>query len=155
MGMAWLLSRDGEEITVYKHPTPKYQFDEIVEVVATYGSDYQKQAATQYMVEPTDELYDIILNAYYENWCKVRTWGTFNDEVTFRINSNDFDWYRVIVDFLLAHSMFKNAKITVESDKVSGVKRTYWDSISYEDAISDENASVLSSVFLESDSTIV
>lgn len=154
MGMAWLLSKDGTAISVEKHPTPKYQFDEIVEVVSTYGSDREKAIALDYYVNPTDELAGAILNIYYNNWCKVRTWGNFNEEVTFRINPDGFDWYRVIVDFLIDHPMFKNSVVTVESDKPSGVRKTFWQDIPYADAISDENSEVLASAILCGDTII-
>lgn len=145
MGRAWLLAKDGSTIEVEKHPTPKYQFDEIVDVVLSYGND-REQAIAQNYLDTEDELpAEQVLGIYYNNWCKVRTWGNFNEEVTFRINSDSFDWYRVIVDFLINHPMFKNSVITVESDKASGISKTYWQDIPYAEAIDDSNAAVLAS----------
>lgn len=145
MGKAWLLAKDGSTIEVEKHPTPKYQFDEIVDVVLSYGNDREQAIAQNYLDTEDELLAEQVLDIYYNNWCKVRTWGNFNEEVTFRINSDSFDWYRVIVDFLIDHPMFKNSVITVESDKASGVRKTYWQDIPYAEAIDDSNATVLAS----------
>lgn len=145
MGRAWLLAKDGSTIEVEKHPTPKYQFDEIVDVVLSYGNDREQAIAQNYLDTEDELLAEQVLDIYYNNWCKVRTWGNFNEEVTFRINSDGFDWYRVIVDFLIDHPMFKNSVITVESDKASGVRKTYWQDIPYAEAIDDSNAAVLAS----------
>lgn len=145
MGRAWLLAKDGSTIEVEKHPTPKYQFDEIVDVVLSYGNDREQAIAQNYLDTEDELLAEQVLDIYYNNWCKVRTWGNFNEEVTFRINSDSFDWYRVIVDFLIDHPMFKNSVITVESDKASGVRKTYWQDIPYAEAIDDSNATVLAS----------
>ena len=145
MGKAWLLAKDGSTIEVEKHPTPKYQFDEIVDVVLSYGNNREQAIAQNYLDTEDELLAEQVLDIYYNNWCKVRTWGNFNEEVTFRINSDSFDWYRVIVDFLIDHPMFKNSVITVESDKASGVRKTYWQDIPYAEAIDDSNATVLAS----------
>ena len=154
MGRAWLLAKDGSTIEVEKHPTPKYQFDEIVDVVLSYGSESEKALAQSY-IDGDESVAEAILSVYYNNWCKVRTWGNFNEEVTFRINSDGFDWYRVIVDFLLDHPMFKNSVITVESDKASGVRKTYWQDIPYNEAIDDANADVLASYVDDRDVVIL
>ena len=155
MGRAWLLAKDGSTIEVDKHPTPKYQFDEIVDVVLLYGSEHEKAIAQEYLNTQSELLAEQVLAIYYENWCKVRTWGNFNEEVTFRINSESYDWYRVIVDFLIDHPMFKNSVITVESDKASGVRKTYWQDIPYADAIDDSNATVLASYLIDNDVIIL
>jgi hypothetical protein len=145
MGRAWLLAKDGSTIEVEKHPTPKYQFDEIVDVVLSFGNDREQAIAQNYLDTEDESLAQQVLDIYYNNWCKVRTWGNFNEEVTFRINSDGYDWYRVIVDFLLDHPMCKNSVVTVESDKASGVHKTYWQDIPYAEAIDDSNATVLAS----------
>jgi hypothetical protein len=146
VGAAWLLSQNGAEIMVEGHPIPQYQFEQIVELIVKHGSDSQSKLALEYQLNPSDELHDKLLAIYQDGWCKVRAWGTFYDEVTFRITSTSFNWYDVIVKFLLNHPMFKNSLITVESDKSSGVRKTFWHKISYFDAISDEYSSVLASV---------
>lgn len=145
MGRAWLLAKDGSTIEVEKHPTPKYQFDEIVDLVLSFGNDREQAIAQNYLDTEDESLAQQVLDIYYNNWCKVRTWGNFNEEITFRINSDGYDWYRVIVDFLLDHLMFKNSVVTVESDKASGVRKTYWQDIPYAEAIDDSNAAVLAS----------
>lgn len=145
MGRAWLLAKDGSTIEVEKHPTPKYQFDEIVDVVLSFGNDREQAIAQNYLDTEDESLAQQVLDIYYNNWCKVRTWGNFNEEITFRINSDGYDWYRVIVDFLLDHPMFKNSVVTVESDKASGVRKTYWQDIPYAEAIDDSNVAVLAS----------
>ena len=155
MGRAWLLAKDGSTIEVEKHPTPKYQFDEIVDVVLSYGSASEQAIAQKYLDTEDETLAQQVLSIYYNNWCKVRTWGNFNEEVTFRINSDGYDWYRVIIDFLLDHPMFKNSVITVESDKTSGVRKTYWQDIPYAEAIDDSNATVLASQLEDKDVVIL
>lgn len=155
MGRAWLLAKDGSTIEVEKHPTPKYQFDDIVDVVLSYGSASEQAIAQKYLDTEDETLAQQILSIYYNNWCKVRTWGNFNEEVTFRINSDGYDWYRVIIDFLLDHPMFKNSVITVESDKASGVRKTYWQDIPYAEAIDDSNATVLASQLEDRDVVIL
>lgn len=155
MGRAWLLAKDGSTIEVEKHPTPKYQFDEIVDVILSYGSASEQAIAQKYLDTEDETLAQQILSIYYNNWCKVRTWGNFNEEVTFRINSDGYDWYRVIIDFLLDHPMFKNSVITVESDKASGVRKTYWQDIPYAEAIDDSNATVLASQLEDRDVVIL
>lgn len=155
MGRAWLLAKDGSTIEVEKHPTPKYQFDEIVDVILSYGSASEQAIAQKYLDTEDETLAQQILSIYYNNWCKVRTWGNFNEEVTFRINSDGYDWYRVIIDFLLDHPMFKNSVITVESDKASGVRKTYWQDIPYAEAIDDSNATVLASQLEDRDVVVL
>lgn len=151
MGSAWLLSKDGQEISVLHHPSESFEFESIVDIVAEYGTSNEKFIANQYMKNPNDKLKDKLLSIYAENWCKVRIWGTFNEEVTFRITSVGFNWYLVIVEFLLNHREFQRSVITVESDKTSGSRRIYWDRIEYRDAIDTANEAVLSSQFLGDD----
>lgn len=143
MGRAWLLSRDGIEVEVSNHPLPKYQFEDIIEVLSTYGTNRERNLVSQYKDTNDSGLRDQIISAYNDNWCKIRSWGNFNEELIFRINSVGFNWYRQIIDFLLTHPMFKNSAITVESDKSSGSRKVYWDKISYSDAIDSKYEEVL------------
>ena len=142
---AWLLSREGKAISAYKHPTQKYQFDEIIELINEYGSNKAKSIVEAYHTSPTEPLKEEIIRYYYHNWCKVRSWGIYNDEVTFRISIDDFNWYSVIVCFLTEHPMFRRSRITVESDTLLQQKSVYWDNIPYSEAIGIENATILKS----------
>lgn len=148
MGKAWLLSRDGQEISVLNHPSESFEFESIVDIITEHGSTSERAVAEKYAKTPSDALKSKILSIYNRNWCKVRTWGTFQEEVTFRITSTDYNWYRTIVNFLVNHPNFIHSSITVESDKVSGVRKIYWDSIDYKSAIDSSNERILSSQIL-------
>lgn len=150
-GTAWLLSRDGQEIPVLHHPSESFEFESIVDIVAEHGTSVERAVAEQYMQKPDDSLKAQLLSIYAENWCKVRTWGTFHEEVTFRITSIGFDWYFVVVEFLLRHKEFQNSEITVESDKASGSRKLYWNRIPYQDAIDAANEFVLASQLTDTD----
>lgn len=145
MGRAWLLSRTGQEIRVLNHPSETFEFESIVDVISKYGSVSEQKAALQYLESPTSELKNNLLSIYNNNWCKIRTWGTFQEEVTFRITSIGYNWYDAIVDFLLRHTEFKNSEITVESDKSSGIRKTYWERVGYKSAVDSANESILAS----------
>lgn len=148
IGKAWLLSKSGQEIEVLNHPSATFEFESIVYVVTIYGSNSERKIADQYNKTPTESLKQQVLNIYNNNWCKVRTWGTFNDEITFRITSAGYDWYNVIIDFLLNHPEFKRSAVTVEADKSSGTKCIYWDRETYVFAIDAANETVLASKLL-------
>lgn len=110
MGRAWLLSKSGQEIPVLNHPSETFEFESVVEVVLDYGSVSEQKIASQYLESSTPELKSRLLSIYNNNWCKIRTWGTFQEEVTFRITSTGYNWYDTIVDFLLRHPEFKNSE---------------------------------------------
>lgn len=99
MCQAWLLSRDGVVISVLNHPSEKFEFDSILDIIKKYGNHTARNLADEFMCDPTDNRKQSLLDYYNNNWCKVRTWGTFQEEVTFRITSNRFNWYHVILDF--------------------------------------------------------
>lgn len=143
MGKAWLLSKSGKLIDVEFHPSINYQFNDVVELVCQYGDAEEQALVNKFKLTPTEAIKDDILNIYLNNWCKIRVWGTFSEEVTFRINSVKFDWYSIIVEFLIKHPQFKNSLITVESDKINGIIKTFWDRISYNDAVDTTNATIL------------
>jgi hypothetical protein len=83
-----------------------------------------------------------VLNSYNLNWCRVRLWN--DNQLTFRISAKDYDWYRVIVDFLRIHTFVSSAVITVSD--LSG--KIYWDGVSYNYCIDPSNEKSLSRVFM-------
>lgn len=129
---AWLLSYDGTEIGVIHHPNRP---EEVARLAIEYGTYEARTCAEKYLTLPTNELKEELINYYRYNWCKVRVWGNFNEEVTFRICPGEHDWYPVIANFLNTHPMFKNSKVTVESNFDAAQKAVYWDSIPYSEAI--------------------
>ena len=141
MWSAWLLSKYGTEIEVYKHPNENFEFDSIVDIVEQYAGSAGYELASNYKLNPSEVLKAKILDIYNNNWCKVRTWGTFGEELTFRITSNNFNWYNTIVEFLLRHPR-SNTSITVETSK-NGKYAIYWDKIPYSYAIDPENSRIL------------
>lgn len=146
-GSAWLLDRSGNCIEVYAHPSETFEFESVVDVVSQYGSDADKVCCDQWRATHSESSKQSILNSYNQNWCKVRRWR--DNKLTFRITSTDFNWYQIIVDFLLDHPFVQYALITVEN--VSGY--IYWDDVSYIYSIDPANEAVLSSVF--SDSSLI
>ena len=118
-----------------------------------YGSDEIKELVKEYRTNWQHK--EDILNFYCQNWCKVRTWGTFYDEVTFRITSHGTNWYNTILQFLLNHPMYNNSRITVESDKLDGQRKIYWNNISYQEAINPENEEILASKLPNYESLII
>ncbi len=140
---AWLLSREGIAIPVYKHPNPKYQFDEILLLSKEYGDEGVKELCSEYESSHSGLLQEQIVSYYRQNWCKVRAWGIFNEELTFRVSPDSPEWYPVIVGFLLKRSMFKQSLITVETDTLYTAKYTFWNKISYDYAVDKKNAEFL------------
>jgi len=142
-GDAYLLCRDGTTISVLNHPNSDFEFESIVYVLSEYGDNNAKELAKQYEISATEELRNQILAIYDNTWCKIREWEG-RRLVTFRITSTDtFNWYRVIVDFLITHIEYKRSVITVESDKRTGVRKVYWDEIPYDVAISPEQETIM------------
>lgn len=146
-GRAWLLSDTGKEIRVLNHPSDTFEFDSVVDVVLNYGSNYEKSIAEKYVKNPSDALKHQVLDIYNNRWCKVRAWGAFNEEVYFRITSQHFNWYSIIVGFLVNHPEFENSIVTVEADRSSGTKKIYLTGQSYQYVIAPENETVLASHF--------
>lgn len=144
-GKAWLLDKDSNYIDVYAHPSESFEFGSIVDIVEQYGSNVDRWNCKQYRVDSTEELKQAILYTYNQNWCKVRLW--WDNKLTFRITSTDFNWYTSIIDFLLTCPFVRNTTITVEN--VSG--KIYWDNISYEDSVDPANQTILSDCFVDSD----
>lgn len=97
MNQAYLLNIDGQEILVENHPSIHIDedFNDICSLVDMYGSDEIKELVKEYRTN--GQYRDKILNYYCQNWCKLRTWGTFCDEVTFRITSHGTNWYNTIL----------------------------------------------------------
>ena len=155
MNEAYLLSIDGDEIQVECHPSIHIEedFDDICTLVNEYGGDKQKELVSKY--KKKGEGKEDIIRFYCENWCKVRPWGTFCEEVTFRITSSNLNWYNTIVEFLLKHPAYSNSKITIETDKLNGVRKVYWNNISYKDAIDPKNETILASKFPDYGSLII
>ena len=140
-GQAWLLDRAGNCREVYGHPSASFEFDSIVDLVEKYGSNLDKWNCREYRKNSSDELKEAILYAYDETWCKVRLW--WDNKLTFRISSTDFNWYNTIVEFLLNHPAFKNTHITVDNR----AKKIYWDDVSYQFGIDPANEAILSTCF--------
>ena len=137
-GDALLLCKDGTSISVLNHPSSDFEFDSILYILSEYGNASDKELVNKYNSAPNENLKQLILSIYDNTWCKVREWEG-RRLVTFRITSTDsFDWYTVILNFLLDHTEYKRSYITVETDKRTGVQRTYWDELPYIDAISPE-----------------
>lgn len=143
-GDAWLLDREGNCIEVYGHPSEKFEFDSIVDIVKTYGSDLDRVHCATWETTQSEASKNAILNTYNQNWCKVRLWR--DNKLTFRITSSDFNWYHPIVGFLLEHPFVQYATITVEN--VSG--KIYWDETTYSYSVDSANEEILSSVFKDS-----
>lgn len=125
MNKAYLLDINGNTIQVDNHPSIHIESDFIIiyDLVEQYGSDKLKEYVKLYKETGTHK--DDILKFYCQNWCKIRTWGTYYDEVTFRITSIGVNWYHTIVEFLLKHTEYYKSSITVEADKLEGSRRIY------------------------------
>lgn len=143
---AWLIDKDSNCIDVYAHPSESFEFDSVVDIVSQYGTDLDKQACKEYEATHSDIAKETILYTYNQNWCKVRLW--WDNKLTFRITSADFNWYQPIINFLLTCPYAKYAAITVEN--ASG--KLYWDNITYKEAVDPANENILSSHLIENDS---
>lgn len=114
-----------------------------------YGDEGVKELCSEYERSPSESLHEKIVSYYRQNWCKVRAWGTFNEELTFRICPDSLDWYPVIVGFLLEHPMFKQSLITVETDIQYTAEYIFWVKISYNHAVDKKNAKTLSDLLIK------
>lgn len=142
LGNAWLLNKDGSEISVLNHPSENFEFDSIVDVIRQFGNEKEKALTISYMNNPNKILKYKLLDIYNNTWCKVREWGTYSDELTFRITSTNYNWYNAIIEFLLRHP-HPYYKITVESVEKH---KTYWNNITYNEAINPKNETILESL---------
>lgn len=111
---AWLLSITGKAISVLHHPAANFEFYNIPVILLEHGSELEQEIARGFIDHPTEEQKQIVLALYHKNWCKVRVWGCFSEEVLFRIPEHNVQWKRVIADFLSEHRRFERAKITIE-----------------------------------------
>lgn len=149
MDNAYLLSCDGEIIPVLNHPSESFEFESVIYILSEYGDNLAKKVASEYASSHSEELKQKALSIYDNTWCKVREWEGCS-LVTFRITSTDkFNWYNTIVEFLVQNPRYRRAKITVESDKRTGFRKTFWDEVSYEYAISPENETILATTKLK------
>lgn len=140
---AYLLGCDGRVIPVENHPLVQYEFDDIVYVLSEYGDNTTKHLALEYDSNPSEELKQALLEIYNNTWCKVREWEN-GRLVTFRIiSTNSFNWYPVILKFLLDNPGYTNSNVTVESDKSTGFRKTFWEELPYTNAISPEYETIL------------
>ena len=146
-GDAYLLCRDGSTISVLNHPSSDFEFESILYIFSAYGDDSMKKLVNQYEVDPSNSIKQCILSIYDNTWCKVREWEG-RRLVTFRITSTDaFNWYGIIRDFLITHTEYKRSVITVESDKRTGVRKTYWDEVPYSEAITPEQEVIMATKY--------
>lgn len=142
-GDAFLLCRDGTSISVLNHPSAYFEFESILRVIEEYGTELDRKIVENYKIDTNENTKQLILSIYDNTWCKVREWEG-RRLITFRITSTDsFDWYPVILEFLLEHPEYKNSNITVETDKRTGVRRMYWEELPYSEAISPENEMII------------
>ncbi len=132
-GKAWLINKSGACIDVYAHPTESFEFDSIVDIVSSYGSEQEKDICRVWKATHSDDSKASILHSYNRDWCKVRLWN--DDKLTFRIAAIDTNWYQIIVDFLLSHPYVSSASISVSD--LSG--KIYWDNVSYGYCIASGN----------------
>lgn len=146
LGSAWLLDRSGVEIPVENHPSSLIG-DEVANLIDQCGSPSEQKIARDYLNTKRDELKEKLNYIYNENWCKVRVWGNFSEEVTFRITSTGFNWYSIIIEFLIRHPGLNRSLVTVEADSRIKSKHIYWDSMSVEDILNPANEQILSSKF--------
>lgn len=138
LGNAYLLDKDGNEYDVLHHPTDSFEFESVLYLLDEYGSDYAKKLSAKYKSSPNDDLKEKIIDIYNNMFCKVRVWGAFAEEITFRIESTGFNWYNIIIDFLIRHS-YKRSLITVENNR----HKVYWKNVSFDYVINPENEVVL------------
>lgn len=148
-GNAWLLDKSGNCIEVYAHPSESFEFDSIVDIVSEYGSDADKKNCQIWNLTHSETAKSAILNSYNQNWCKVRLW--WDNKLTFKITSTGFNWYQIIVEFLLNNPRFSSTKITV----YNAYEKTYWDEATYDYSIDPANEEVLSDVFIHPDLVIL
>lgn len=146
MNRAWLLGRDGTTIDVLNHPTGDFEFESILYVLTEYGDGHAKELVAAYNAEPNDITKEAVVDYYDDHWCKVRTWGTFSDEITFRITSNGFNWYSIIIGFLLEHPIYSKSLVTVERYTKGKPRKVFWDKIDYHEATDSKNETILASM---------
>lgn len=145
LNQAYLLDIDGNVLPVENHPSIHIEsdFEDICKILESYGSDNARNLVESYKSSGNHK--EDILQYYCQNWCKVRTWGTFYEEVTFRITSKGLNWYNTILQFLLDHEEYKRSLISVESDRIEGPRKVYWDKLSYDEAVDPKNEEILAS----------
>ena len=142
-GEAWLLDKMGNCIDVYAHPSESFEFESMVDIVSRYGSELDKTNCKEWKSIKSESSKNAILHSYKQNWCRIRLWK--DNKLTFRISSTDFNWYKIIVNFLLMHPYVSFTDITVSD--LSG--KIYWDNMSYSYCIDPSNKEILSAVFTD------
>ena len=148
LGKAYILDRLGRETIVENHPSKNIEF-EVPAFISEYGNQAEMEEAIDYLVHQTEDIKQHLNKIYDEKWCKVRVWGRMQEEVTFRITSTGFNWYTIIVDFLLNHTEYQNSKITVESNKDNAGYKQYWNQESVEDILDPKNETILSNKLIK------
>ena len=108
-GEAWLLDKSGNCIEVYAHPSESFEFESIVDIISKYGTESDKNNCEEWKSTKSETSKVAILDSYNHNWCKVRLWR--DNKLTFRIDSEDDDWNRVIEEFLHTHPHVSSAEI--------------------------------------------
>ena len=137
------MNRVGNCIEVHAHPSESFEFESIVNLVSEYGSKLAKSNCEIWKSKNSDASKAAILNSYNRNWCKVRLWK--DNKLTFRIASKGFDWYGVILDFLVSHPQVSSARITVSDADETAL----WDGVTYDYCINPVNKAALSLVFFD------
>ena len=146
---AFLLGRDGTTVSVNCHPIIPEETDVAITYILYYGDADHRKLAEAYQKNPNADLRDTLISYYENNWCKVRDWGDLDQtDLTFRITSDDkFNWYNVIIGFLLERKWGDNTVITAE--RMKPIHKVYWDRIIYAEAIDPVNETILATKLIK------
>lgn len=144
---AYLLQSNGFAFPVENHPSINNpdDYQDIADVIVKYGNTKESNIAKHFKSSGCN--CDLVFDIYQRNWCKVRVWGTFQEDLTFRIALTDVHWYGAILQFLLNHPEFNKCNITVESDKRNKNKKVYWKDVSAKYILDPCNAPALCHAF--------
>jgi hypothetical protein len=133
-----MLKKDGTEIAVENHPPPKID-GELTDFFRQFGSDFLQNPVADDSSSRFAEVTAMLEAVYEETWCKVRVWGNFSEEVTFRLISSDESWYPAIALFLQKHIELNRSLVSVYNGK-----NVVWDKLSTDYILDTANAAVLS-----------
>lgn len=121
IGRAWLLNLNGTEIEVKNHPSIHCgELIEIAKLIQKYGDEEERSIAINYLknsnIKHQKAIADELENIYKNKWIKVRVWGVYSDEITFRI-SDVSKADAAITQFLKRHKELQNCKITIINEE--------------------------------------